>query len=65
MATNYQTIIIFHLIVPNSNLRELFKLPHGRQLQESSLALSRGGPAGCQLGAGAIFVAAIYNEFSQ
>ena len=37
-------------------LRELIKLPHVRQLQESSLGLSRGGAAGYRLGSAAHFL---------
>ena len=36
-------------------MRELIKLPHVRQLQESSLGLSRGWSAGGRLGPGSVF----------
>ena len=39
-----------------NDLRELIKLPHVRQLQESSLGLSRGRPAGGRLGPGNHFL---------
>ena len=42
--------------LPYVCLRELIKLPHVRQLQESSLGLSRGIPAGGRLDAGAHFL---------
>ena len=37
-------------------LRELIKLPHVRQLQESSLGLSRGWPVQARLGPGSDFL---------
>ena len=46
-----QTPDRFHYL----HLRELMKLPHVRQLQESSLALSRERPAGGRLEAAAYF----------
>ena len=43
-------------------MKELIKLPHVRQLQESSLGLSRGGPAQGRLGAGRHFLV-VYTVF--
>ena len=53
------TILLKDLNAKSTNiacLRELIKLPHVRQLQESSLGLSSGGPAGGRLGFGRVFL---------